>query len=202
MRMIVCVHFWFVFLHGSEAKTFVLIAWLCYHTKVKPPHLNLEVLYVTLFSPELAKKLKEHGVMVKGNIDTLKKLLTEHGIALVETVIFKLISGWEGKTKGILQVLWVGWLFDSSKWNRVLHWVARKKCMMFFQGQVWSTNFAQEESLLQTMGERMDFTVDRTPKCHCKLVGEDQVCMGMLKEYLSLNAAEPKKEKRNIQEPS
>ncbi len=34
------------------------------------------------------------------------------------------------------------------------------------------TDFEEEESLLQAMGQQMGVMVYRTPKCHCKMAGE------------------------------
>jgi hypothetical protein len=33
-------------------------------------------------------------------------------------------------------------------------------------------DFEEEDSLLQSMGQRMNALIDRTPKCHCELAGE------------------------------
>ena len=95
----------------------------------------------------------------------------------METEIPKLIPGWEGKAKGILRVLWEQGLLDGSKLNsytldgkKDLHGVLRPETSLkHLLGSC--TDFAHEESLLQTIGKRMGVMVECMPKCHCELVG-------------------------------
>ena len=54
---------------------------------------------------ELMKKLAEQGVVAQGNITNIKRMCTLKGIPLDEQ-IKKIQPGWEGKAKGMLQVLW------------------------------------------------------------------------------------------------
>ena len=54
---------------------------------------------------KLIKMLQDHGITAMGNIDNIQKLATSRGIP-VEEEIPKVIEGWEGKPKGMMQVLW------------------------------------------------------------------------------------------------
>ena len=58
----------------------------------------------------LIKKLQEQDVTTTRNIDNTRKLATICKVSFIE-VHQKFIEGWEGKLKGILQVLWEqGWI--------------------------------------------------------------------------------------------
>ena len=50
---------------------------------------------------ELTEKLKEQGVIATGNINKIKKLCIEHGIALKSNEETKILPGWEQKPKGM-----------------------------------------------------------------------------------------------------
>ena len=52
---------------------------------------------------KLIKMLQDHGITAMGNIDNIRKLATSRGIP-VEDEISKVIEGWEGKPKGMMQV--------------------------------------------------------------------------------------------------
>jgi hypothetical protein len=60
---------------------------------------------------ELMKKLAEQGIVAQGNIMNIKQMGTLKGIPLDEQ-IKKIQPGWEGKAKGMLQVLWEQGFFD------------------------------------------------------------------------------------------
>lgn len=131
-----------------------------------------------LTKAELTLKLQEHGVTATGNITNIKKLCGEKGILLVESNIPKIQPGWEGKQKGMLQVLWErGWIdvehlrnytVDGKK--DVAGVVRHDMSLKYLLGNC--KDFEEEESLLQAMGKKLGVTVDRTPKCHCELAGE------------------------------
>ena len=127
---------------------------------------------------ELIRKLNEAGVMATGNLAAVQKLAMEKGIPLYEENLLKIRQGWQGKQKGILQILWErGWIDESNINQYTMD--GRKDT---FGGLQPTTSlkyllssckdFEEEESLLQSMGRKMGVLVDRTPKCHCELAGE------------------------------
>ena len=88
-------------------------------------------------------------------------------------------EGWEGKAKGMEQILWErGWI-DGNRPRKDYSKLGTKDSM----GLIWlgtslldlvanCSDFENEETMLQTKGQEMGVFVDRTPKCHCELVGE------------------------------
>jgi hypothetical protein len=126
---------------------------------------------------ELVQHLKDRGIAAKGKKAAIQAKAQEHGLPLEETKP-KCVEGWEGKAKGILQVLWErGWI-DEAKLNK---YTINGKQDVFgvvdteFALKTLMANcmdFEEEETLLQSMGREMGISVDRTPKCHCELAGE------------------------------
>ncbi len=49
--------------------------------------------------------LLTRGITMKGRLVDLQQAATNNGIAL-EEISTKVLEGWEGKPKGLLQVLW------------------------------------------------------------------------------------------------
>jgi hypothetical protein len=95
----------------------------------------------------------------------------------------KVIEGWEGKVKGILQVFWErgfihtvegrkkGYLNYSIKgYNNQF----RNHCPETSLEELMSSckDFVEEEEMLQSIAHDLDVHVDRMPKCHCKLAKE------------------------------
>jgi hypothetical protein len=127
---------------------------------------------------ELVKKLAEAGVMATGNYATIQRLAVKRNIPTVEENLPKIKIGWVGKPKGIYQVLWErGFLvpnnlnqytMDGGKDQFSVH--QPHTSLKYLLGSC--RDFQEEESLLQTMGQKLGMTVDRTPKCHCELAGE------------------------------
>ena len=54
--------------------------------------------------PDQIKRLQERGITATGNIAQLCKLAKNKGIPIIEEIP-KVIEGWEGKPKGMIQVL-------------------------------------------------------------------------------------------------
>ena len=55
-----------------------------------------------------------------------------------------------------------------------------------------------EESMLQTMGRKIDILVDRKPKCHCELAGEGiEYSWGCSKNKYRLLPLSEKRKKEN-----
>ena len=83
-----------------------------------------------------------------------------------------------GKPKGMLQILWERGFIDETKLKD--YTISGKKdaygsidltfSLKYLLSQC--TDFAEEESLLQSMGRKMGVTIDQTPKCHEELAGE------------------------------
>jgi len=122
---------------------------------------------------ELITHLQQHGVTAKGNKCELEKLASDRSLPLEEEVQ-KIDHGWEGKPKGLLQVLWEWGFVNTLNLSQytinskqdgfgiLRHDTSLKYLMSRCQ------DFEEEETLLQSMG----IAVDRTPKCHCELAGE------------------------------
>ena len=64
---------------------------------------------------ELTLKLQQIGAAVPGNMKQIKKACVDRGIPLVDNATPKVIPGWEGKQKGMLQVLWERGKIDSNR---------------------------------------------------------------------------------------
>ena len=63
-----------------------------------------------LTKKELTEVLLTRGITIKGKLVDLQRAATTNGIS-IEEVSQKIIEGWEGKPKGLLQVLWErGWV--------------------------------------------------------------------------------------------
>jgi len=55
---------------------------------------------------ELVKKLAEQGITAAGNLVQVQKLAKEQNMTIIKENLPKVKEGWDGKSKGILQVLW------------------------------------------------------------------------------------------------
>lgn len=131
---------------------------------------------------ELAKQLDDAGF---GRGDGLKrKELQERSIEFglpkfVEEE--EILEGWEGKPKGLLQVLWErGWI-DPAILNPEKHYTMDgkpdeyghvNKQFSLVHLMANTEDFVNELTLLQHMAQEMGVKVDRTPKCHPEIAGE------------------------------
>ncbi len=126
----------------------------------------------TLRKAELKALLEAKNIPVKGTAKELTKLCEDHGILLTVTSN-KIIEGWGGKAKGLMQVLWERGFIDV---NDVLKYtlngqqdasriLMKETSLMNLMSNC--QDFEDEESLLQTMGREMGILVD-----HCALAGE------------------------------
>jgi hypothetical protein len=77
----------------------------------------------------------------------------------------KVIEGWEGKAKGMLQVLWERGLINTAEGDH--HPETSLKELMSS-----CKDFVEEEKVLQSIACVLGVRVERMPKCHCKLAGE------------------------------
>jgi hypothetical protein len=127
---------------------------------------------------ELLKVLKkERGVSAKGKKAAIQAIAQEHGLPIRETTQI-VVDGWEGKPKGLLQVLWERGIVDET---RLLEYTINgrqngygvvNKTFALKSLMASCLDFEEEETLLQSTGREMGVLVDRTPKCHCELAGE------------------------------
>jgi len=70
---------------------------------------------------DLISKLQQKGLTMKGQLVNLQRAATAQGIALEEEVT-KVVKGWVGKPKGLLQVLWERGFVDPTITNPYKHY--------------------------------------------------------------------------------
>jgi hypothetical protein len=131
-----------------------------------------------LTKAELLDRLKEKGIVTKGRVADLVVAAQNNGIP-VEEEVQKIQEGWVGKPKGLLQVAYERGLIDEhDAWKR--YTISGRKdnfgnllpetSLKLVMGTC--TDFEEELTMLQTMGQKLGAVVDRTPKCHCEIAGE------------------------------
>jgi hypothetical protein len=114
-------------------------------------------------------RLKElQDIAEQKNVETKKVRVTEK-------------KGWEGRAKGLLQVLWErGWI-DVSQLDRYTIEAATDENGQVLEGaEEWSLkclmasclDFAEELTALQHVGSQLGVSVIITPKFHAELAGE------------------------------
>lgn len=110
---------------------------------------------------ELVDKLKEVNEETSGNKIDLQARCAKHNIATFE-MRKKIIEGWEGKPKGMLQLLWERGFLNTS----------------LPTAEVWKADFVNEKTLLQLHAEARsiqsgcEIILIRSPKCHPEVAGE------------------------------
>jgi hypothetical protein len=126
----------------------------------------------------LITKLTERGIEAKGNAKKIRALCEAQNIP-TQYQEKEIKEGWEGKAKGMLQVLWErGWIDESRPRNDYTKMGTKDSLGIFKEGtslhELMSScaDFENEATLLQTKGQEMGVLIDRTPKCHCELAGE------------------------------
>jgi hypothetical protein len=65
---------------------------------------------------ELRKLLEEKGLLVRGTAKDLIERAEENGIS--SKVTTAIIEGWQGKAKGLVQILWERGFTDECSLNR------------------------------------------------------------------------------------
>jgi hypothetical protein len=129
----------------------------------------------------LVKALLEAGVDMKKRGYTRKELQTFARLHGIDTFEEKqgVIGGWEGKPKGLLQVLWErGLILEELLDKYTLD--GRKDAMTgginlqlsLRHLMAESVDFKNEETALQYLGTQLGVTVELTPKFHAELAGE------------------------------
>ncbi|KAI2491822.1 hypothetical protein MHU86_22728 [Fragilaria crotonensis] len=140
---------------------------------------------------QLALALKDAGIDVDSArpVNELKVFAVQHGIALQQRKVHT-VEGWQGKSKGLLQILWErGWI-DPSKcskldksgksFNTSFYSLKGKtdhtgrmdepSSLRYLMGSC--TDFQEEETALQHLGSQLGSKVIFTPKFHCEFAGE------------------------------
>ena len=111
---------------------------------------------------------------IEGVKDELQAFCKNKDIPIKGEVLDEVNEGWEGKAKGMLQILWERGFIDPGKTNKSDYTLKGKKDaygniiletslkhLMSLQ-----TDFIQEESLLQYHGRLFGVKIERTPKCY------------------------------------
>ena len=148
---------------------------------------------------ELEVELRGRGISVKGkNKRELADLCMANSVAITKTAE-KIKEGWEGKAKGLLQVLWERGLIDAT--NAKQYSLTGKKdafgsvvdygtSLRHIMGLC--IDFMNEEGMLQHIAKCIGVEVLLTPKCHAELAGEgvEYVWGGAKGEYRRLSLAQ------------
>jgi hypothetical protein len=155
----------------------------------------------------LIGKLAEKGIDAKGNSKQVKAMCAAQNIPIKYTET-EIHEGWEGKAKGMEQILWErGWI-DVRRPRKDYTKNGTKDIMGTIQKDTSlhelianCADFENEETLLQTMGRDMGVLVDRTPKCHCELAGEGiEYSWGCAKNLYRRQPLKTKRGKENFRE--
>lgn len=120
-------------------------------------------------------------------------------------------KGWEGKQKGLKQVLWERGFIDESLLDEYRVTLEKDEngavvedsedySMLFMMGTC--IDFAEEKSALASVGERLGVEVYITPKFHAEIAGEGiEYAWGMAKgKYRRMPLADKKGKKDKFQE--
>ena len=127
---------------------------------------------------ELELDLIGRGISTKGkNKRELVEICEQHHIAITKNED-KIKEGWEGKPKGLLQVLWERGLIDNA--NLKDYSLTGKKDEFGIVDNIKSLrhimgmchDFLNEEGMMQHIAKILGVTVLLTPKCHAELAGE------------------------------
>ena len=130
---------------------------------------------------DLIEELKSKGVQEscwKGKKRKDLESLCEQQAVELKEIRPKIIVGWCGKQKGCLQVCQERGLIDPANLRRYAIDGRKNNLGNNIPGtslreQLKSCYaFANEETMLQTMGKAMGITIDRSPKCHAEVAGE------------------------------
>ncbi|KAL7542576.1 hypothetical protein ACHAWF_007203 [Thalassiosira exigua] len=133
-----------------------------------------------LLVAKLREALNHHGVDSKGKKEDLVNRCNRHNppIPTTKTVVKVVKEGWHGKAKGVFQILWERGYIDETKQAKYtlkgpldedsnvqkefsLNHLIRK-----------CSDFVNEPTMLQFIGDKIGVLVDRTPKCTPELAGE------------------------------
>jgi hypothetical protein len=160
-----------------------------------------------LTKAELLDCLKEKGIVTKGRVADLIVAAQNNGIP-VEEEMQKIQEGWAGKPKGLLQVAYErGLIEEHDAWKR--YTISGRKDNVgnllpetFLKLVVGAcTDFEEELTMLQMIGQKLGAVVDRTPKCHCEIAGEGiEYSLGLAKnQYRKILLENKRGKEKSIQ---
>jgi hypothetical protein len=143
----------------------------------------------------------------KGNKQQIKDMAQRAGISLTYEKQ-EINQGWEGKPKGMEQILWErGWINPNQ--DRKVYTVHGKKYSMGAVRKDTSLrylmsnlkDFEAQETMLQLKAMEMGLSMDRTPKCHCELAGEGiEYAWGCAKNHYRRQPLKDKRGKENFRQ--
>lgn len=119
----------------------------------------------------------------KLNKSQLKAVCEQKNIATFK-MIPKIVQGWLGKPKGLLQILWeTGWVDGNEYKGAALYEYYNKEGKKDAAGNlIPGTNlvailqerhdFKNELTMMEYVGKRCGLIVKMSPKCHCEIAGE------------------------------
>ncbi len=178
---------WMVSLDGREALR---------HDIVHPPVEGAPIKLTNRTKLLLANALRdEAGITVDPlrPMDEIKEIANRHGVDL-QYQKANITEGWHGKPKGLLQILWErGWINPcecktfkrdktAGKIINTSHYtingrkdpqtgqVLESSSLLALMAQC--TDFKEEETALQFLGQQLGLRVLFTPKFHCEFAGE------------------------------
>ncbi len=114
----------------------------------------------------------------KGRKDELQILCKQNNIP-IEEELDEVVEGWEGKPKGMLQILWERGFGDPSRKKEDYTLQGKKDAFEKVNPKIslnhlmsLLTDFIEEETLLQYHGRLLKVKVVQTPKCHPEIAGK------------------------------
>jgi hypothetical protein len=159
--------------------------------------------------PQLIQLLeRERGIVSpKGNKQQIQDMARRAGLPLTYEKR-EVIQGWEGKPKGMEQILWErGWI-DPSLPRKVytvygtrdsMGNVRKDTSLQFLMSNL--KDFETQETMLCLKAQEMGVMIDRTPKCHCELTGEGiEYAWGFAKNHYCRQPLKHKKGKEIFQQ--
>ena len=117
-------------------------------------------------------------------------------------------TGWQGKAKGLLQVLWERGLIPEQSLEKytndgrkdpITGTIDLRFSLRHILGEC--TDFKEEETALQYLGTQIGVTVQLTPKFHAELAGEGiEYCWAHAKAYYCREPLSRKRGRENFKE--
>jgi hypothetical protein len=169
-------------------------------------HYGTTVITKEYTKPKLIEMLRQKGIdNPKGSKQQIKNMAERAGILLLYQKR-DINEVWEGKAKGMEQILWErGWIAPSQ--DRKSYTVHGKKDSMGAVGKDKSLrnlmsnlkDFEAQETMLQLKAKEMGLFMDRTPKCHCELAREGiEYAWGCAKNHFRRQPLKDKRGKDNF----
>jgi hypothetical protein len=129
---------------------------------------------------DLTKDLQAKGVLGMGDKKELQRLCSNNDVP-IEKLEMGIVEGWEGKAKGMLQILFERGIIDPTGMseytvdgrNDAFGNLITETSLRHLMEQL--SDFQDEETLLQYHGRRLGVKVDQTPKCHPEMAAGEGV---------------------------